>query len=66
MNQEKNLSLRPIQFAGYDRVIQERIQNNERFRAEFADLDKIVEIEIEIEEGMSYHSLLTFHVYVPT
>jgi len=41
-------------------------QNNERFRAEFADLNKIVEIEIEIEEGMSYHSLLTFHVYVPT
>jgi len=43
-------------------------QNNERFRAEFADLNEIVEIEIEIEieEGMSYHSLLTFHVYVPT
>ena len=38
-------------------------QNNERFRAEFADLN---EIEIEEGMGMSYHSLLTFHVYVPT
>src|SRR5204863_8997637 len=51
-------------FAGYDRTIQDRIgymlEHENEFRARFDDLLVGNSIEIEIDEGMSYHTLVVF------
>ena len=57
-------SLRLILFLGYDYIVQERIHymldTNDRFRAKFASLLANDDTKFEIEEEMSYHSLVAY------
>ena len=54
-------------FAGYDRTIQDRIgymlEHENKFRAQFNDLLVGNSVEIEIEEGMSYHAFVVYLLF---